>query len=80
MVKSGESAYRARKLFDHNYSTSEHPVWCYERFGKTINALGDGKFIEIAGEHEDYYMDDFCIYNDVFVHNGDGKFEIYIYP
>ena len=79
MVKSGGSAGCARKLFDHSYSANDSPVWCYERFGKTINALGDGSFIEIAGEHEDAYMSDFCIYNDVFVHKGNGEFEIYIY-
>lgn len=80
MVKSGGSASHARNLFDPSYRADEPPVWCYERFGKSINALGDGRFIEIAGEHEDYYMDDFCIYNDVFVHKGKGEFDIFIYP
>ena len=34
----------------------------------------------IAGEHEDYYDPDFCIYNDVVVLGLDGSVEIYGYP
>jgi hypothetical protein len=36
--------------------------------------------VEIGGEHEDYYDPDFCIYNDVVVHNGQGRFRIFGYP
>ena len=56
------------------------PAWSYDRFGKSITPLKDGRFIEIAGEHEDSYDPDFCIYNDVFVHKGNGECEIYTYP
>ena len=59
---------------------SGYPIWCYRRFGKSINRLPDGRFIEIAGEHEDFYDLNFCIYNDVIVHNGKGQCEIYTYP
>ncbi|MET3613978.1 hypothetical protein ABID16_002307 [Rhizobium aquaticum] len=57
-----------------------YPIWCYRRFGKSINRLPDGRFVEIAGEHEDYYDPNFCIYNDVIVHDGQGRCEIYAYP
>lgn len=57
-----------------------YPIWCYRRFGKSINRLPDGRFIEIAGEHEDFYDLNFCIYNDVIVHDGQGRCEIYAYP
>jgi hypothetical protein len=33
-----------------------------------------------GGEHEDFYDPDFCIYNDVFVHERDGSVAIYGYP
>ncbi len=56
------------------------PVWCARRFGQSISFLPDGRIIQVAGEHEDSYDPDFCIYNDVFVHYPDGRLEIYGYP
>jgi hypothetical protein len=79
MIASGSHAYAARKQFNGTDSQDE-AVWCFDRFGKSINELPDGRIIEIAGEHEDYYMPDFCIYNDVVVHRSDGAFDIYGYP
>lgn len=55
-------------------------IFCYERFGQSINELPDGRIIEIAGEYEDSYDPNFCIYNDVVVHHGDGTFDILGYP
>jgi hypothetical protein len=78
MIESGADAYEARKKF--NDLNSETPIWCFRRFGKSINELPDGRIIEIGGEHEDYYDPDFCIYNDVVVHNLGGTFDIYGYP
>jgi len=82
MVRCGTSAYAARATFeDTNYTDyPDEPVWCYQRFGRTITELPDGRIVEIAGEHEDYYDPDFCIYNDVVVHQGDGTFKIFGYP
>jgi hypothetical protein len=37
----------------------------------SLTLLPDGRAIQIGGEHEDYYDPDFCIYNDVFVHEPD---------
>jgi ankyrin repeat protein len=85
MVRSGVTAYTARAVFnDTEYSEeayeSSEPVWCYHRFGKSLTELPDGRFIEIGGEHEDFYDPDFCIYNEVVVHHGGGQFDIYGYP
>jgi ankyrin repeat protein len=79
MVTSGQSAYHARAHFDQGRLDDE-AVWCFDRFGKSFTVLPDGRVIEIAGEHEDHYDPDFCIYNDVIVHHGDGGFDIYGYP
>lgn len=79
MVRSGVNAWRARDTFNDQDSLHE-PVWSYQRFGKSITELPDGRFIEIAGEHEDYYDADFCIYNDVVVHYGGGRFDLLGYP
>jgi len=79
MVSSGASAYTARKQFDDT-KIEPNAVWCFRRYGKSITELPDGRIIEIAGEHEDHYDPDFCIYNDVVVHHGDGTFDIYGYP
>lgn len=56
------------------------PAWYYPRFVMSLTKLPDGRFIEIGGEFEDSYDDDFYIYNDVFVHNLDGTTDIYCYP
>lgn len=77
ITADGKGRYMVFK--DYKVSRVE-PVWSYDRFGKSITALEDGRFIEIAGEHEDHYDSDFCIYNDVFVHDGKGNCEIYTYP
>ncbi|MGV2828588.1 Kelch repeat-containing protein [Myxosarcina sp. GI1(2024)] len=42
--------------------------------------LEDGRTIFIGGEHEDFYDDDFCIYNDVIVFNSEDDWSIYGYP
>lgn len=81
MVKCGGSAYHAASKFDQSRDIyKDRPVWSFDRFGKSITPLPDGRIIEIAGEHEDHYDPDFCIYNDVFVHDGKGNCDIYIYP
>jgi ankyrin repeat protein len=79
MVSGGANAYHARVHFEQVRLGGE-AVWCFDRFGTSINELPDGRIIEIGGEHEDYYDEDFCIYNDVIVHHGDGSVEIYGYP
>jgi hypothetical protein len=56
------------------------PFWSWERFGRTSTKLPDGRILHIAGEHEDSYDPDFCIYNDVVVEHPDGRREFYLYP
>jgi ankyrin repeat protein len=84
MVKFRRGAYIARRHYgDTNVLVEgvwDSAVWCFERFGQSITWLPDGRAIEIAGEHEDYYDTDFCIYNDVVVYDGRGKFTICGYP
>lgn len=79
MVRTGVNAYVARTTFKDEKSLNK-PVWCYDRYGSTITPLKDGRFVQIGGEHEDFYDPDFYIYNDVVVHDGKGGFEIYGYP
>lgn len=82
MVKSGGWAYGARCHYrDTEFDwESRQPVWCSARFGQSMTLLPDGRVVAIAGEHEDYYDPDFCIYNDVVVYDGRGDFQIYGYP
>jgi hypothetical protein len=56
------------------------PYWSWQRFGRTSTQLPDGRVIHIAGEHEDSYDCDFCIYNDVVVEYPDGRLEFFLYP
>lgn len=60
--------------------SSPGAFWSWERFGRTSTALADGRVIHVAGEHEDSYDPDFCIYNDVAVDYPGGKREFYLYP
>lgn len=64
--------------------------WCFSRFGMTETTMDDGRIICVAGEHEDSYDPDFCIYNDVIILRPEpgqstvtldsGSVEIYGYP
>lgn len=56
------------------------PRWTWERYGRTITMLPDGRIVHIGGTYEDFYDPDFCIYNDVFVQNPDGRVSVYLYP
>ncbi len=78
MIKSNKCAGGFRDRFDDN--DLDEPIWCYERFGRSISVLDDGRIIEVGGEHEDHYMPDFCIYNDVTVFHPQGHIEMYTYP
>ena len=79
MVRSGISAYQAKDQFDDVGSMSQ-ATWCFSRFGVSFTELPDRRFVQIGGEHEDYYDPDFCIYNDVLIHEQDGNFQIMGYP
>lgn len=79
MIRAGCSAYQARAE-SHDTDALDDPVWCFSRFGCSFTELPDGRFVQIGGEHEDYYDPDFCIYNDVIVHTAPGEFSIYGYP
>ena len=78
MVRAGVGAWHAKNTFEDQ--DNPEPVWCYDRFGKSLTSIGDNEYIEIAGEHEDSYDPDFCIYNDVFHHRANGEIVIYEYP
>lgn len=81
MIQTGKTAYWAlNQLKATAQSQVQHPVWCANRFGQSLNILPDGRMIQIGGEHEDYYDSDFCIYNDVFVHHPDGRIQVFDYP
>jgi len=80
MIRSGITGYQANERFKGPSSFRGQPVWCAHRFGQSTTLLPDGRVVQIAGEHEDYYDPDFCIYNDVFVHDPDGTIHIYGYP
>lgn len=78
MIRSGASAYAARERLGGG--GVNEPVWCARRFGQSLTPLPDGRVVQIGGEHEDSYDPDFCIYNDVFIHEPNGSICIYGYP
>lgn len=62
----GFPAWNARTTFgnaEDPFADFEDPVWCFTRYGATRTKLPDGRVVCIAGEHEDGYDPDFCIYN-----------------
>ena len=80
MVRNGWTGFQAAQQFGDDSCDRDDPVWCHHRFGMSLTPLPDGRFVQIAGEHEDSYDPDFCIYNDVIVHDGKGGFQILGYP
>ena len=80
MIRAGVDAYRASRHFGHDRAWNDPPGWSAQRYGQSITFLPDGRIVQIAGEHEDGYDPDFCIYNDVFVHHPDGRIDIHGYP
>lgn len=78
MVRAGISAYEAKAQFGD--TDSMEPTWCYSRYGTSFTELPDGRFVQIGGEHEDFYDPDFCIYNDVVINERSGNLEIIGYP
>jgi len=80
MIRGGRSGYVARRAYGLDKPPWGDPVWCFERFGRSLTPLPDGRVVAIAGEHEDFYDPDFFIYNDVVVFDGDGGFELFCYP
>jgi hypothetical protein len=81
MIDSDHNPYTARTSLGLDISYDRgNPDWCFDRFGMSQTTLPDGSVVSIAGEHEDFYDPDFCIYNDVIVHRLDGRVEIFGYP
>jgi ankyrin repeat protein len=80
MIRSGVSGYEATQAFDGPSSIDSGAVWCAQRFGQSITRLPDGRTVLIGGEHEDSYDADFCIYNDVFVHDPQTGLRVFCYP
>ena len=72
--------------FRHDFSRSPYrdatpgPFWSWQRVGRTSTELPDGRLIHVAGEHEDSYDSDFCIYNDVVVEHPAIRREVFLYP
>jgi ankyrin repeat protein len=92
MIRSGITAFQAAQLYEGRVEqfnskrvatdrdVAISPIWCAQRFGQSITFLPDGRIVQVAGEHEDSYDQDFCIYNDVFVHEPGGAIHIFAYP
>ncbi|MCU0982308.1 MAG: hypothetical protein MUF25_24390, partial [Pirellulaceae bacterium] len=80
MVRIRCSAYTASERFGPVPRPDDQKVWCFDRYGHSLTRLPSGHLVEIGGEHEDYYDPDFCIYNDVVVHDGQGQCRIFGYP
>lgn len=82
MAREKHTPFAARELLELEssvYRSSDEPDWCFQRMGSARVRMPDGRLITIAGEHEDCYDPDFCIFNDIVVEQGD-DIEIYGYP
>ena len=81
MIRTGNPGYWAHeKYLPDDDSWPRLATWSFDRFGMTTTRLPDGRWVQIAGEHEDSYDPDFNIYNDVILHDGDGGVRIFTYP
>lgn len=82
ILDTNVTAFHANDHFKgpNPYERDTGPGWCFNRFGRTVTDLPDGRRIIISGEHEDSYDPDFFIYNDVVVVESDGRVRILGYP
>lgn len=80
-MRTGHTGYIAqREILGEREFDIDKPIWSFHRFGRTATRLSDGRLVLIAGEHEDTYDRDFCIYADVTVIDKRANLEHYIYP
>jgi hypothetical protein len=79
LVRSKLSAYSSRQMINDPSLLQGGPTWSFDRFGQSVTELSDGRTIYIAGEHEDFYDQDFYIYNDVVVTHPNGTIDFYCY-
>lgn len=81
-IRTCQSGYHAATALFGTYDDApgDGPVWSFQRFGRSITELPDGRLVLIGGEHEDEYDPDFCIYSDVTVLGPEGMVDHYIYP
>ena len=80
LIRERINAFQANRALDGPSSCEVGPCWCFDRFGQSTTDLADCRQVLIAGEHEDSYDADFCIYNDVVVLHPDQHIDIYAYP
>lgn len=81
MVRNELGPYRAMEQFGTWLETEKGPDWCFSyRNGVSSTRLADSRTIHIGGEYEDWYDEEFCIYNDIVLRWPDDRIEIYGYP
>ena len=76
MLRTGESSFMARRRM----KGLPKGAWTAMRFGQTTTRLPDGRWVQIGGEHEDFYDPDFAIFSDVVVHGRDVEPCVFFYP
>lgn len=81
-IRSFDSAYGGaqRHLPPDADAYALRPIFSFDRFGRTTTRLPDGRLVLIAGEHEDSYDANFCIYNDVCIIDQSGSVDYFLYP
>ena len=79
-IRTGRSGYTAAQALTGAADCGHPPVWSFQRYGASFTRLPDGRWVVIAGEHEDHYDPDFCIYNDVTLFDGQGGVQHFLYP
>lgn len=80
VLRTNRGGHHARRDFGRDYVSDGPAVWSHDRMGMTTTLLPDGRWVQIAGEHEDSYDPDFCIYADVLVFDGMGGVQVFVYP
>jgi hypothetical protein len=79
-IRANLDAEDSDMIFLGRETDDSGPAWCFARMGQSHTDLPDGRTVWAAGEYEDGYHPQFCIYNDGVVHGPDGSVQIYSYP
>jgi hypothetical protein len=79
MVNERCTAFSAWQKFSGVPLSRSKPGWCFDRVGMTDSTLSDGRKVFVGGEHEDFGVPDFYIYNDVILVLPDDSVQIFGY-
>jgi hypothetical protein len=79
-MRNGQSAPDAKAQIVGCQTTTQGPVWSFDRKGRTATRMPGGGWLLVGGQHGTAHLPDHAIYNDVTYVSPSGAIAHYIYP